>query len=293
MICARLVVAIALGIAPLGACASFTSPNDASDAGPADSSTTPDAASDSNGAGSNPYRQAILDDGPLVYWRMDLAAGLTIPDETGGNNDLTLKGGGHVLGVAGASARLGSAIVFDGVSAFAEAKNPRAFDFAGKQSFTIEAWVRRDASETGDYFQQIVGASEGSPPASNGFALYIVERTDGSATVGTHFEHYASGLGEIGVRGKLARADGWSHVVAVYDASAGANGAITIYVDDAGSAATSVFGVIAPRLSAFSVGSASGGATNFFAGAIDEFAVYAKALDANTVSRHRAIALGQ
>src|SRR5688500_5833852 len=140
---ARFVVAIALGIAPLGACASFSSPSDVADGGSTpDSSTAPDTALETNGdaAASSPYRQAILDDGPLAYWRMEIGAGLTIPDETGGKNDLTLKGGGHVLGVTGASARLGSAIAFDGVTTFAEAANPRAFDFAGRQSFTVEAW---------------------------------------------------------------------------------------------------------------------------------------------------------
>src|SRR5689334_14700774 len=78
-------------------------------AGPSDSPAAPDAGLANRGA--------VLEDGPIVYWRMGIGSGSVVPDESGHHNDLLLQGTGHRFGVAGAIAGdPDGAIGFDGAN---------------------------------------------------------------------------------------------------------------------------------------------------------------------------------
>ena len=119
---------------------------DGGDAGPAESG----------------YRRAVLDGKPLVYWRMGTTRGSSVPDETGGGNELVLQGTGHKRGVGGAiRGDDDAAIEFDGAASFAIATVPRVLDFVGNAPFTLECWARR-SSGGASYFQHLLSNIEGS-----------------------------------------------------------------------------------------------------------------------------------
>src|SRR5688572_10082323 len=93
------------------------------------------------------YRNAVLADKPLAYWRMGIQQGSSlIKDETGNGNDLVLQGGGHTFGRAGALAGDDdTALGFDGKGSRAVLiGDARAFDFPNRAPFTIECWAFRE-----------------------------------------------------------------------------------------------------------------------------------------------------
>src|SRR5262245_49942091 len=105
----------------------------------------PDA--DGPGGGGRSYRDEVLADRPVAYWRLGEAQGSTANDETGaahvgiytGAVDLAVPGA--IAGDPDRAARLG----IDG--GFVSMGN--VFDFAGVVSFTLEAWVQPDVIDDG------------------------------------------------------------------------------------------------------------------------------------------------
>jgi hypothetical protein len=91
------------------ACSSFSenaTPETDTDAGAegaaADGALARDAVVDA-AAGTSAYRALVMADAPIAYWRMGVKAGLFIPDETAGKNDLILQGtNAYTLGAPGA-----------------------------------------------------------------------------------------------------------------------------------------------------------------------------------------------
>jgi hypothetical protein len=122
-----------------------------------------DAGAEPNGSdagrGNEPtvsaYPTAVLEAEPLAYWRMGVASGVSVPDESGNDNALVLQGGGYELGVEGAiRADDDTAIRFDGESSFAIVTDSSAFAFENAAPFTLEAWALRETGGS-SYFQQI------------------------------------------------------------------------------------------------------------------------------------------
>ena len=226
------------------------------------------------------YRDVVLADHPLVYWRMGIKSGLTVPDETGGHNDLVLQGTGHAFGTAGAlSGDSDTAIGFDGVQNYAMASDPRALDFPDGVPFTEECWAQRVASG-GEYFQHIVGNQEGSAPQRNGYILYIVPAPASGQIATTSFEYDALG-GDTGIFGPLIAASTWSHLAGVFDGSKA-----SLYVDGTLAGSKDVAASITARSSLFAVARSPGETRRFFAGAIDEIAVYPTALTVTQIVKH-------
>ena len=85
------------------------------------------------------YRDMIMAQKPMGYWRMGEKSGSTITDETGVYN-----GTYHNvdLGVAGALPDNDTAVHFDGWADWGEVNTP---DFQLKQDLTVIAWVKFDA----------------------------------------------------------------------------------------------------------------------------------------------------
>jgi hypothetical protein len=143
--------------------------------------------------------------------------------------------------------------------------------FAGRAPFTLEAWIRprRLNGHTRRVFSTEASAS---PPRDGGYLVGV--RADGLV-----FSRYAAG------RWSTLRTDvtagAWQHVAATYDGTT-----MRLYVngrlrDERASAID-----LPPwRTTWFSIGSKSG-AYKFFAGGVDEAAVYTRALDAHRVLAH-------
>ena len=230
------------------------------------------------------YRRTVLGDAPLVYWRMGTTSGSSVPDETGGGNDLVLQGTGHKRGVGGAiRGDDDGAIEFDGAASFAIATEPRVLDFVGNAAFTLECWARR-SSGGASYFQHLLSNLEGSAGNRDGYILYLLPEPGTGDSPRSAFEYDRPGT-DLGIWGPLTAESKWGHYVAVYDGTKA-----TIYVDGTLADSAAVTGHIGPRTGAFAVARSSDNDGFYFKGALDEIAVYPRALGAKDIARHFAFA---
>lgn len=237
---------------------------------------------------SSPYRDAVLADSPLAYWRMNIASGATVvPDETGHGHDLQLQGTGHVLGVAGAIARdADTAIELDGVGSFLRASNAAPFAFTGLTSFTVECWARVKDPPGRERYQHLLGHSVGQGSQRSGYLLYVVPVAPSGDTPHASFEWAIPDLpGGIGAR--LAAREVWAHYVGTFDGLRA-----SIYVDGELAQSSKPLEPLRSRATDFLVG-ADVLENSFFGGAVDEVAVYPRALPGADVLRHHTVARGE
>jgi hypothetical protein len=181
------------------------------------------------------------------------------------------------------------AIGFDGVSSYAIALHPRSFDFPASAPFTIECWARRERTAdggSGNYFQQLVSASSGNPPNRNGYLLYLLPSDADPSVNHTSFEYDAPDQGQISGEGALAPLSTYAYYVATFDGTKA-----SLYIDGTLASSRTVNGSIAARETEFVVGRESSTGRYQFAGAIDDVAVYDKAVSTLQVIAHRDAAL--
>jgi hypothetical protein len=253
------------------------------DGGPAPKDApSPDAPTNEGGTS---YPGIVLADGPLAYWRMGIRSGSTVPDESGHQNDLVLQGGGHALGAPGAIAGDGdTAIRFDGVGSYATAVRPRDFDFPGSAPFTIECWARREPLADGGegaYFQHLVGSSASGPPNRNGFLLYILPTGVTGTSPYSAFEYDVPDGGQVGMQGPLAAGSTYGHYAATFDGTRA-----SLYVDGVMATSQPVNGSMSVRNSELAVGFEWSTGRYNFSGAMDEVAIYGKALSSVQIAKH-------
>ena len=218
-------------------------------------------------AGSSRYREAILGDGPIAYWRLGEAPGAaTAIDELGGHPG-TYQGAPS-LGVSGLlPGDRDTAAAFDGIDdrLSAEINLP-----AG--SFSLEALIRPVAlppAEASLFAMEPAGGSGFRFGVSPAGALVLRVDPAGSGPV------------EVATSDGAIAAGGAHHVVATRSGTT-----VTIYVDGA-SAAQASAPIVSP-LYGFTIGAANG--WGYFAGIIDEPAVYPTALAPAQVGAHFAAA---
>jgi hypothetical protein len=225
------------------------------------------------------YAQVVLADDPVAYWRLDETGGGTARDFSGHGNDATYIGGVHP-GTAGAIANdPDTGATFDGASGYLDAGDN--FAFAGSQPFSVEAWVRSVSMQGyGGLFSREDTA--GGPPSEGylGFVapangVYGFQRLDGNNLTSITSMSVAS-------------ATRYDHVVATYDGNV-----MTLYVNGAAESSETASFAIAGATHHFVVGAEVGGAEDFFAGALDEVAVYEHVLTANRVQAHYLAGTGQ
>ena len=283
----RCVALGALGGVPLAfiACSSFSAAND-----PVVSSTpeggSPDAPAGTDSsigadadavvveaAGPSAYRAAVLNDAPLAYWRMGIASGLIVPDETGNNNPLLLQGAGVTLGVAGATPSDGdTAISFDGLTGSAVADNARAFDFSAKAPFTLECWARyTPLVGGGGAYPTLFAAVEGYNATANGYLLYVIK------TYNILQLDYAGGA--VASTPLTTGPPQWTHYAVTHDGTS-----INLYVGGTLKKTSPPTGANTARASSFTIGAR--GTSEYFPGGIDEVAVYTRALSVGEFVAH-------
>ncbi|MBV9221499.1 MAG: LamG domain-containing protein [Methylobacteriaceae bacterium] len=157
--------------------------------------------------------------------------------------------------------------------------------------FSIEAWVRPDWTETDPpAFRVVMMSRDNSPPTFKGFALYA--RPENVWAVST--SDGATPLSEVRANGQLALGL-TNHLVATYD-----GGTLTLYVDADASLKPNVaylpnataplyIGTGAPELplrSSTVANDPTHGPLNPFKGAIQDVAIYNRALTSTEVAKH-------
>jgi hypothetical protein len=264
----------------------FTPPEDAA----AHDGGAPGDASSGDAAGAS-YRDLVLRDGPLAYWRFEEQTGPIAHDETGHGNDATYLGT-FVFGVDGALGQgQGSAIRLDGKSAYARVEDPTKFAFAGRSPFSLETWVRPGPFSAFNhiFMKGTRNGTNGDPIDTYTLALMP---TDGTGATPLEFDRTAKSGGSASLRSTSRLRDGqWAHVVVTYAGAGGADMA-TAYLDGEPVGTQ----VMPANLNATNVdlvlGAASGPEFPQFLGDLDEAAIYDHELTAAQVLAHFRVGTG-
>lgn len=246
---------------------------DATDAGPrTDASGGSDAGHD---AGVT-YASAVLSDGPMAYWHLDETAGPTAHDASGHGNDATYVGT-VTFGATGALlSSSDTAVTLDGASGHLDAGDK--FNFAGNAAMTIELWARPVALSTS--YQRLV-AREGDAGAPRvGYLVFLRDPSGSSDPNSGSFERWIANTQEPCPMTAAVAENQWHYVVATYDGAQQ-----TLYYDDALASSVQATGSMATFSAPFLVGTSAFDPA-YFAGDIDEVAVYGSALGKARIDAH-------
>jgi len=200
---------------------------------------------------------SVLSGNPLAYYRFEETSGTTANDSSGNGNDGTFVGG-VTLDVASASPDLGRAASFDGIDDYVIA----ALD-PSETDYTVTMWFRADADNGG-----LFSVTDGAPGSINSHDRHIyLDNGDIAARTWSDETITSSGIDLFD--------GGWHHVVHVF--SQGQFGQ-RLFIDGQlvaqGAKDASDFNFETSIL----VGYSSDAANDFFAGTIDEVAIYDRAL---------------
>lgn len=231
------------------------------------------------------YREEVLKDSPLLYWRLSELTGTTAQDETGFNRDgtyTTASGGTITLGAAGAlnsepsdpSVTLGHGTILSTTKAIVVSAASTAFDTA---TMTAEAWVHPTSGQTGKHgVVSCMGTNAGA-------RWYIrLNPTTGEIEI-------MHDLATI-LTGQSVAFNAWTYLVVTFDTDS----KYRVYLDGTlamttGPGTTSLG---SPTNQPIVVGHNNGNdnGSELFTGSIDEVAVYGTALTSTRIAAHYAAA---
>ena len=207
--------------------------------------------------------------GHAAHWKFDEAAGAASAADSGSNGHTATYSGSRHTATTG---RLGGATLFNDMQTGGSLQ-PDSYARTTKpvlnqnSSFSISTWVRLHESEDIQY----LASQEGNP---YGLLIYYLGgswqkwRLQVSGTGGS------TGYGVWVDSAKLLKVDTWTHLVAMYDASAGK---IRLYIDGKLSAETDFQPSVTVTGGPFRIGGDKSG-FNLLQGAVDDMRVYQRAL---------------
>lgn len=236
-----------------------------------------DGGSDDGGGGDagadatarSTYREAVLADGPIAYWRFGESSGEVARDETG-RHDGTFHA--VVLGAPGAIAGdPSSGIELDTTSSGVVVDS--ALDIVGGAAFTLEIWAKPALVDTVNRrlftkFETVSGKVEGWSLVHD-------------AVKHLELETYVGGAWAGGLTDASLPVDVYSHVVVTYDAQL-----LRMWVDGALASEWSTRIAMNGNAATLVIGALSTVDGNNWRGALDEAAIYDHALSAARVAEH-------
>jgi hypothetical protein len=213
----------------------------------------------------NAYAAAVLADRPVAYYPMDDAAGSMIAiDVVGGRNANQIRGASGF----GSEGAVGTGYATSTNTGFEVAD---VFDFAGKVPFTFEMWIK--PSFTGNDLRLISKRKENINPIL-GYIVYI--KSDN----GLQFENWGVGLSAWTDNALPPATAGFTHVVLAISYATG-KGNTKLYINGVGQKA----GAYDNTDDAADTDQPLRFIENY-RGAIDEIAIYDKALAGERVLAH-------
>jgi hypothetical protein len=219
------------------------------------------------GSGSTAYRDAVLADAPISYWRLGESSGTTASDEMQANPGSYASG--PSLGQPGAIWNADDrAVSFDGVDDYVIV--PHSTSLSPMTAVSIEAWVKRSKSGV---WQPLLGKAPNGQSKLEHYSLWFNTSNRAAA-------YFGNGVSFVTVQSAQTIDTNWHHVVATYD-----NATARLYVDGALSASTtSTIQLTANTNPLYLARTASGGFA--LGGLLDDVAVYRTALPLARVQAH-------
>jgi hypothetical protein len=245
----------------------------ASDAPPSDAPPSDAPAEVSADAGSV-YANTVLSDAPLAYWRVDEASGTVAHDATGNGNDayytggVTLGSGGALIGDTDTAATL------DGVTGHLDVGD--RFGFTGNATYTLEVWAQPQKITTS--YQRLFSRELPTTPRE-GYLLFV--RAGYAADPSTFsLERWSAGsTNQCPETNAITQV--WHHFVATYDGSTS-----HVYLDGVLAASQPAPLPLNSTTASLWIGASSFDTAGYFAGVVDEVAVYGTALSAARITAH-------
>jgi PKD repeat protein len=220
------------------------------------------------GTGSpSAYAQKVIDDGASHLWRLGEPSGNGI--DWAGFDDLTMSGGytrgadGSIIGDSDKSTSFGGS---DGLGATAS-------PITGPDVFSVESWFRTTTTSGG----KIVGFGNTNTGTSSNYDRHVYMEPDGRVTFGVWHD------GAYTVSSPGALNDGqWHHVVGTMEPAG-----VTLYVDGRRIGRNGGTSTPQPYSGYWRIGGDSPWSGNpYFAGDIDDVAIYPTAIPLTMVQSH-------
>jgi hypothetical protein len=217
------------------------------------------------------YRTTVLADNPVSYWRLGETSGTTAADQKGTNPGSYQKS--PSLGVASllASDSANKAVGLDGTNDDVRVASSGSLNLT--LPLTLEAWIKPSALPASGSFKSILSKAGAYSLQFNGPQLEFTIIQSGTK----RRLKAASGAIQIGQT---------YHVVGTYDGAAQ-----RLFINGSQVANQALSGGASVTSNPLYIGSWNG-SSEFFAGTIDEAAVYGSALGASRVSAHHSAGTG-
>lgn len=210
------------------------------------------------------YRQAILADAPIAYWRLGETNGQAADSSGGGHpstiaNAVAYSVGGALTGDSD------TALGFNGTSSYVSV--PYAAGLVPTFAFSLEIWLKT-----------------GSNP---GLIAVLLDDENGAFAKGAKLNYDATGHANFQLDPTYSITSGvlslntWHHVVGTYDGTYQ-----RLYVDGVLAAGPTANPYIPNDGGAITVGAITNGTSNFWNGKLDEAAIYPAALTAARIQAH-------
>ena len=219
---------------------------------------------------SSSYRDVVLSDGPLAYYRLGDSSAVA-KDEVGGP-DGTHQGNptradGAIAGDEDGATRFGGGSFID---------LGAGFPFAGRAPFTIEAWVKPDGGGGPNDSRCVVAKSPAT--INDGYALFVNGDEPYFGRYPSNEYTQGSGVVPPGV---------FSHLVTTYDGTT-----LALYVNGELSGTETSTHSLGAVDKPQTIGASRGGTTCYFAGVIDEVAIYGSPLSVERIRAHHRAGTG-
>ncbi len=242
------------------------------------------------------YARRVLEKKPCGYWRLGEKAGSVVADASGGGHEGTALGQ-VTFGQKGMLDReTDTALVFDGKTACIEIPSHAAFSQpTSGAGFSVEAWMRPDVLEfTGEGEEGYVHWLGKGEAGKMEWAFRFYPKTSARPNrVSAYIFNSGPGLGSGAYVEDDIKAGKWMHLVAVFDPGDATNpkAGVSIFKDGklAGSPATSPGALykaydVMPVAGSAPLRLGSRDKKSFFTGALDEVAIYPRALTAREIA---------
>lgn len=215
---------------------------------------------------SERYRAAVLADGPALYYRFDDAEGSAIANEGPGGAGLVVNPN---LQFEVDGAFVGSKAISFADAGTISAGNVLPFD--GRKPFTFEFWYRPDPTNVSAYCA-FFGKGLMNDGGRQSYSFWV------HASDGLAFDRYVD---DVRVRTGIGnlKVDDYYHLAAVYDGTE-----LTIYVNGAPQVSMQDTRDFAQIDAPFLIGTSF--TSTCLRATMDEFAVYERALPAQTINAH-------
>ncbi|MFT3970694.1 MAG: PKD domain-containing protein [Micropruina sp.] len=218
-------------------------------------------------AAPSPYANLVRDDGAQHLWRLGESSGATL--DWASFDDLTMSGGYTRSADGAISSDTDKSTTFGGSDGLGATSSP----VDGPDVFSVEAWFKTTSTSGG----KIVGFGNANTGTSTSYDRHIYMEPNGKVTFGVWNN------GSYTVSSPSALNDGaWHHVVGTME-SAG----VTLYVNGKKIGRNSGTSIAQPYAGYWRVGGDSPWSGNaYFAGDIDDVAIYPTAIPLATVQSH-------